>query len=274
VKITGKTRIAGIFGYPVEHTLSPVMHNAAFEALGLDCCYIPFTVHPDLLSAAVKAVKALNLLGVNVTIPHKEKVMPMLDTIDDEASFIGAVNTIVSSNGQLKGYNTDGRGFMRSLSESGINVKDRRVLIIGAGGAARAIGYYLAQKAKAIYIYGRTRERAERLAADLKKVGENVSTVPDISRSADFHVIINATSLGLREDDPLPLDPALLRREQTVCDLIYRDTRLLREAAKKDCSTVNGMGMLLWQGVFAFELWTGRKPDVDVMRKALINNIS
>jgi shikimate dehydrogenase len=274
VKITGKTKITGIFGYPVEHTLSPAMHNAAFEALGMDCCYVPFAVHPDLLSAAVEAVRALNLLGVNITVPHKEKVMPMLDKVDDEASFIGAVNTIVHANGQLRGYNTDGRGFMQSLSESGIDVKDRNVLVIGAGGAARAIGYYLAQKAKALYIYGRTPERAERLALDLKKVSAKVLTIPDISSVDRFHVIINATPLGLKDDDPLPLDTGLLHGEKTVCDLIYRDTPFLREASKIGCITMNGLGMLLWQGVFAFELWTGRKPDVHVMRKALISNIS
>lgn len=274
MKITGKTKITGIFGYPVEHTLSPAMHNAAFEALGLNYCYIPFSVCPDLLSAAVEAVRALNLLGVNITVPHKEKVVPMLDTIDDEASFIGAVNTIVSLNGQLKGYNTDGRGFMQSLSESGVDVKDRNVLIAGAGGAARAIGYYLVQKAKALYIYGRTPERAERLALDLKKVAENVSTLPDISSVDRFHVIINATPLGLRDDDPLPLDTGLLHREQIVCDLIYRDTPFLKEASKSGCTTLNGLGMLLWQGVFAFELWTGSKPDVEVMRKALMNTVS
>ena len=250
------------------------MHNAAFEALGLDYCYIPFTVHPDLLSAAVKAVRALNLLGVNITVPHKEKVVPMLDTIDDEASFIGAVNTIVNSDGRLRGYNTDGRGFMQSLSESGINVKERDVLIVGAGGAARAIGYYLVQKAKTLYIYGRTLERAERLALDLKKVSENVSTLRDISSVDRFHVIINATPLGLRDDDPLPLDTDLLHREQIVCDLIYRDTPFLRDASKSGCTTLNGLGMLLWQGVFAFELWTGSKPAVEVMRKALMNTVS
>jgi len=273
VKITGKTRITGIFGYPVEHTLSPAMHNAAFEALGLDCCYIPFTVHPDLLSAAVEAVRALNLRGVNITVPHKEKVMPMLDTVDDEASFIGAVNTIVHSDGKLRGYNTDGRGFMKSLVDSGVNVNDSAVLIIGAGGAARAIGYYLAQKAKALYIYGRTPERAERLALDLKKVSENVSTFADISSVDRFNVIINATPLGLRDDDPLPLDTGLLHRGLMVCDLIYRDTPFLREASKRGCVTLNGLGMLLWQGVFAFELWTGRKPDIEIMRKALMNSI-
>jgi len=274
VKITGKTKIAGIFGYPVEHTLSPAMHNAAFEALGLDYCYIPFSVHPDLLSAAIEGIRALNLLGVNITVPHKERVMPMLDKINGEASFIGAVNTIVSSDGQLTGYNTDGRGFMQSLSESGINVRERNVLIVGAGGAARAIGYYLAQEVKALYIYGRTRERAERLVQDLKKVAVNVSTLQDISPADRFHMIINATPLGLRDDDPLPLDTGLLHREQMVCDLIYRDTRFLREASKRGCATLNGLGMLLWQGVFAFELWTGRRPDVEIMRKALADTIS
>ena len=274
MKITGKTKIAGIFGYPVEHTLSPAMHNAAFEALGMDCCYVPFVVHPDRLSAAVEAVRALNLLGVNITVPHKEKVIPMLDRIDDEASFIGAVNTIVNSDGRLTGYNTDGRGFMQSLSESGIDVKKRNVLIIGAGGAARAIGYYLAQKAKGLHIYGRTPERAERLAADLKKVSDKVLAVQDISSVGGFDIIVNATPLGLKDDDPLPLDAGLLRGKKTVCDLIYKDTRLLREASKSGCITMNGLGMLLWQGVLAFELWTGRKPDVDVMRKALISNIS
>lgn len=274
MKITGKTKVTGIFGYPVEHTLSPAMHNAAFEALGLDYCYIPFTVHPDMLSAAVGAVRALNLRGVNITVPHKEKVIPMLDTIDDEASFIGAVNTIVSSDGQLKGYNTDGRGFMESLSESGISVKGRNVLIIGAGGAARAIGYYLAQDAKALYIYGRTPGRAKRLASDLKKVAESVSSIPDISPIDGFHVIINATPLGLKEDDPLPLDAGLFCKGQIVCDLIYRNTRFLREASKSGCITLNGLGMLLWQGVLAFELWTGRKPDVTIMRKALMNAFS
>jgi shikimate dehydrogenase len=274
VRITGKTRITGIFGYPVEHSLSPAMHNAAFEALGINYCYIPFAVHPDLLAAAVEAIRALNLLGVNVTVPHKEKVMPLLDKIDDEASFIGAVNTIVNSNGHLNGYNTDGRGFMRSLSEGGIDVEGRNILIIGAGGAARAIGYYLAQKAKALYIYGRTRERAERLALDLKRVAESVSVLPDVSSMDRFHIIINATPLGLKHDDPPPLDTNLLHKEQIVCDLVYRDTSFLREASKNGCMTMNGLGMLLWQGVFAFELWTGRTPHVDVMRTALISNIS
>ena len=153
MKLSGKTKITGLFGYPVEHSLSPAMHNAAFEALGLDYCYVAFPVHPDSLKDAVLAIKALNLAGVNVTIPHKEIVIPFLDEIDKEASIIGAVNTIVNSSGRLKGYNTDGRGFMQSLFESGISVENKEVLIIGAGGASRALSYYLGKEAKKVYLY-------------------------------------------------------------------------------------------------------------------------
>ena len=146
MKISGKTKVLGLLGWPVEHSLSPAMHNAAFEHIGLDCCYVTFPVKPGFLKDAVRSVRALNLAGVNVTMPHKENVIPLLDKVDADASFIGAVNTIVNSNGKLIGYNTDGRGFMRSLSEAQISVNKKNVLILGAGGASRAIGFYLAKK--------------------------------------------------------------------------------------------------------------------------------
>jgi shikimate dehydrogenase len=272
MKITGKTKIVGIIGYPVEHSLSPFMHNAAFELLGIDYCYVPFLVHPERLEAAVQSVRALNLCGVNITVPHKEKVMRFLDKVDDEASFIGAVNTIVNSDGRLTGFNTDGRGFMRSLSESGIIVEGKDVAIIGTGGAARAIGYYLAQKAETLSIYGRTTERSEKLVRDLNKIKKHVRVLRDLSSIREFQIIINATPLGLKKDDQLPCDASLLRPGQTVCDLIYRDTPLLIESSKKGCAVLNGLGMLLWQGVFAFELFTGKKPPVDAMRSALLNS--
>ena len=272
IQISGRTKITGIFGYPVEHTLSPAMHNAAFKALGLDYCYVPFPVHPDYLKDAVKAIRALNLCGVNVTVPHKEKVMPLLDEINEEASFIGAVNTIVNSEGRLIGYNTDGRGFMQSLLESGISVEGKNVLIIGAGGASRAISYYLSQNTKTLYLYNRSKNRAEKLVQDLKKIRNNVSLIEDITSIEIYHIIINATPLGLKKEDPLPFDTSLLRAEQTVCDLIYKKTRLLEEASKKGCVTLEGLGMLLWQGLFAFELWTGKKPQVEVMRNALMKS--
>ncbi len=270
MKISGRTKITGLFGYPVEHTLSPAMHNAAFKALGLDYCYVPLSVHPDYLEGAVKAIKALNLCGVNVTVPHKEKVIPLLDDINEEASFIGAVNTIVNSNGRLTGYNTDGRGFIQSLLERSISFEGKNVLIIGAGGASRAISYYLSQKTKTLYLYDIDREKLEKLVNDLKNIRNNVLSIEDIARLERFHIIINATPLGWKKEDPLPFDTSRLMPDQIIYDLIYKKTRLLKGASKKGCVILNGLGMLVWQGVIAFELWTGKKPPVEIMRNALM----
>jgi shikimate dehydrogenase len=274
MEISGTTKITGIFGYPIEHTLSPAMHNAAFEALGLNYCYIPFLVHPDHLKNAIQAIKALNLSGVNITIPHKEKVIPLLDEIAEDASFIGAVNTIVNKNGRLTGYNTDGKGFMQSLIENGIHVEGRDILIVGAGGASRAISYYMSLNAKTLSIYNRHKDRAERLVQDLKKISSNVLIHDDISNIHGFHIIINATPLGLKKEDHLPFNTSLLKNEQVVCDLIYKKTKLIAEASKMGCITIDGKGMLLWQGIFAFELWTGKKPQVEVMRRALRESVT
>jgi shikimate dehydrogenase len=269
INITGKTKITGIFGYPVEHSLSPAMHNAAFKSLGLDYCYVPFPVRPEHLYDAVKAIRAFNFIGVNVTVPHKETVIPFLDKIHEEASFIGAVNTIVNSNGTLNGYNTDGRGFMLSLSENGVSLAGKDILIIGAGGASRSIGYYLCQKSKSVTIYNRTHKRGEKLARDLQKLCKNVSLQAKISHIEDFHLIVNATSLGLNKEDPAPFDTSVLKKSQIICDLIYKKTRLLKEASRKGCKVIDGSGMLLYQGILAFQLWTGKKPPREVMSKAL-----
>lgn len=270
MQINGKTNITGIFGYPVEHTLSPQMHNAAFKALNLNYCYVPFLVHPDFLEIAVKSIRALNIKGVNITIPHKEKVIPLLDEISEEASFIGAVNTILNQDGKLIGYNTDGRGFMYSLAENGISIKGKNVLIIGAGGAARSISYYLSQDAKMVYINGRTKERLEKLIVDLKRIGKiNILPVDKIFSLDEYHIIINATPLGLKEDDPLPVEESLLKEDHIICDIIYKRTKFIDIAQKKGCKVVDGTGMLIWQGALAFELWTGKKPDVQIMRMAL-----
>lgn len=278
LKISGKTKVLGLLGYPVEHSLSPTMHNAAFEHLRLDCCYVTFPVKPGFLKDAVRSVRALNLAGVNVTMPHKENVIPLLDGVDADASFIGAVNTIVNSNGKLIGYNTDGRGFMRSLSEAQISVNRKNVLILGAGGASRAIGFYLAKKASALFIYDIDRKKAGKLIRALNKIKNNVLSF-SFQPSAfshqldDVDIIINATPLGLKKGDPLPVDINLLKPRHIVCDLIYRNTPLLQKASRKGCKTLNGLGMLLWQGAFAFELWTGKKPPIEVMRKALVKNL-
>ena len=269
--ITGTTRIAGLFGYPVEHTFSPYMQNAAFSHCGLDYCYIPFSVHPDHLRNAIEAIRSLNLCGVNLTIPHKEASLPFLDSMDEEALAIGAVNTITNSAGLLTGHNTDGRGFAMALQEQGIFLEGSKALVIGAGGASRAVGYYISNTAKTLHIYNRTHEKAEILASFLSRVSGNATVINDLSSLTEYDIIINATPLGLKEDDPLPLDPDLLHPMQAVCDLIYRKTPLLMQAEQKGCRTADGLGMLLWQGAFAFELWTGMPPPVEVMRTVLLS---
>ncbi|MCE5194200.1 MAG: shikimate dehydrogenase [Nitrospiraceae bacterium] len=270
MRISAKTKVIALFGYPVEHSLSPSMHNTAFKHLKLDFCYVCFSVKPDELKNAAKAIKALSLTGVNVTVPHKEKIMPFLDEIDAEAAFIGAVNTVVNENGKLKGYNTDGRGFMKSVSKAGITVKNKRVLVIGAGGASRAVCYYLGQKALKLIIFDVNNKKSNNLANDLKEISPNIHSIKEITNLEDIDLIINATPLGLKNSDPMPLDIKLIKRNHIVCDLIYKKTKFLASASKKGCKTMSGLGMLLWQGVFAFELWTGKKPPVDLMKKAIL----
>lgn len=276
--ISGETKIVALLGDPVTHTLSPRMHNAAFEAMGLDYCYVAFPVKREFLREAVASVRALGMAGVNVTVPHKEGVMPFLDRVDEEASFIGAVNTIVNQSnkgrGNLVGYNTDGRGFMQSLVEANIDVQGKNVLIVGTGGASRAVSYYLSEKAGSFSMFDIDTEKAGRLAGDLGVVGRKVTLAESADKLSEVDVIINATPLGLKETDPLPIDLSLLSPSHTVVDLIYRETPLLRAASDKGCATMHGLGMLLWQGVFASELWTGQPPPVDVMREALVSGMA
>lgn len=271
--ISGKTKVIALLGYPVTHSLSPAMQNAAFEDLGLDYCYVTFAVHPDRLANAVQGLRAMEIAGANVTVPHKEAILPMLDEIDPTAETIGAVNTIINRQGRLTGYNTDGLGFMQSMTELGISVTDKRVLIVGAGGAARGIGYQLIASVSALALYNRNHEKALRLSDELNSVRPASHCVTDISNLSQIDVIINATPLGLAPSDPMPVDPETLLPNHTVGDLIYKDTRLLREASRAGCKTFNGMGMLLWQGALAFELWTGSPAPVKAMRNALHSTI-
>jgi len=273
MRIAGTTKVTGLMGCPVAHSLSPLMQNAAFAHLGLDYCYVPFLVRPEDLAAALEAIRALNISGMNVTVPHKERVMEHLDEVASEAREIGAVNTICNDGGRLVGYNTDAAGFMRALAEEGIEVRGMQVLIIGAGGAARAVAHPLCREASFLHIYNRNRERAESLRDHLARFSGTVrvASAEDMTGSGlgDIGLVINTTPLGLKTDDPLPLEPSFLRRGQWVCDLIYHETRLLREARLAGCKTMDGLGMLLWQGAYAFQLWTGAAAPVDIMRGAL-----
>ncbi len=269
MKILGTTKVIGLFGYPVEHSLSPLMHNAAFEYLGLDYCYVTFSVRPETLRDAVRGIRAFNLRGVNVTIPHKENVIPFIDKVSEEASFIGAINTILNSDGTLIGYNTDGRGFMASLAEAGIPVEGKTVLILGAGGACRAISYYLSEKTSKLLIFDIDKNRLERLVADLSAIRSNVASMKSLDNLNNIDMLINATPLGIKDSDPVPVNISLITGRMTVCDLIYKDTTLLKLVSAKGCKTLNGLGMLLHQGVLAFEIWTGIKPPVDIMHMAI-----
>lgn len=280
--ISGATAIYGIFGFPVKHTFSPGMHNAAFAKIGLDACYVPFAVNPERLGDAVRAVRALGLLGVNITVPHKEKVVPFLDALSEEARLIGAVNTIeVRNDGLLIGHNTDGRGFLRSLKEDArFSPKNKRFLFIGSGGAARAVGFSLALAGAArIHIRDIDARKADALAEDIRgKTGTDAVSLSEerLAVSAgEADCIINATPLGLKKADPLPLPKGYIQKRHLVCDLVYNppETVFLKAAKASGAGRHAGLGMLLYQGVIAFEIWTGRKAPVEAMKAALMKQL-
>jgi shikimate dehydrogenase len=279
--ISGKTGIFGIFGYPVEQTFSPGMHNAAFKKLGMDACYVPFAVSPDRLGDAVMAIIPLGLRGLNVTVPHKQNVIAFLDTLSEEARLIGAVNTIEVKDGKLIGHNTDGRGFLRSLrSDAGFNPQGKTFLFIGSGGAARAVGFSLALGgAKRIVFRDVDVRKAEALARDIRrKTGIDARTIGAellADTAVDSDCLINATPLGLKKTDAMPIGKELIQKRHLVCDLVYNPpkTALLKAAKARGAKRLSGIGMLLYQGVIAFEIWTRKKAPVPVMKTALTRQI-
>ena len=283
--ISGKTKVTGLFGYPVEHSFSPAMHNAAFSRLGLDYVYVPFCVKPEELSAAAAGIRGMNLAGVNVTIPHKTAVMKFVDNLAPEAQLIGAVNTIVNRDGRLTGYNTDAPGFVAALSrEAGVEPAGKQVTIIGAGGAARAVAIQLAlegvEKVTLSSPFPQEIISIKKVitSAAAASVAEAAWDETAISlAAANSDIIINATPLGMHpnKNDMPPLRFDGIPEGVLVCDLIYNpgETKLLKKAKEQGHPVMNGMGMLLYQGVIAFELWTGREAPVEVMRKALVKAI-
>ena len=281
--ITGSTQIVGLLGWPVGHSLSPAMHNAAFAHLGLDWRYVPLPVDPARTGAipqAVAGLRALGLRGANVTVPHKQAVMGCVDRLTPAAEAIGAVNTlVVEKEGSLLGDNTDAAGFIGDLRDHGVDLQDRHVLVLGAGGSARAVVYGLAQAGAArIAIANRTVETAQALAAALQAHARGCpmtafalpSDLPELAAQAD--VIVNCTSLGMTpkvDTSPWP-DDLPFRSSQIVYDLVYNPaaTVLLKQAADAGAQAIGGLGMLVWQGAFAFERWTGTPAPVDTMRAA------
>jgi len=269
------TRLFGIIGHPIAHSLSPAMHTAAFRALGVDARYAPVEVPLRFLRPMLQALILAGVEGLNVTVPLKEAVAPLLDRLDVSARATGAVNTIVIRNRRTIGYNTDGAGFARALGELSWRPRpDRQAVVLGAGGAARAAAWELARSGVGcVAIANRHPARAKRLAAWLSRRWPRgrVCAVPlrEVD-PAEADLMVNATTVGMRAADHPLIDPAALRRGALVYDLVYtRETALVRAARRRGCVAANGLSMLLYQGAESLRLWLRRQPPIEVMRRAL-----
>jgi shikimate dehydrogenase len=267
--IDGKTEIYGIMGSPVAHSLSPAMHNRAFAELGLNKIYLPFEVK-DVV-AALTGFRALGVRGVSVTIPHKQTVIPFLDSIDPVAARIGAVNTLVVGADHIHGLNTDWLGATRALAQV-MELPGRRILLLGAGGSARAIGFGLKERGAEVILASRTPERGRQLAEELACEWHDLRDVAGLGAEA----LVNATSVGMAPaTEQLPAEGLDFSLFPVVMDIVYSplETRLLREAALAGCQVVNGLEMLLLQGAAQFEIWTGKEAPLEAMRNELVGRI-
>ena len=296
LNITGQTRIIGVIGYPVSHSRSPQMHNAAIADLGLNFVYLPFNVKPQDLEDAIKGFKAQQLVGVNVTIPHKQVVIPMVDQLSTQADLIGAVNTLIFEEDQIYGHNTDAEGFIQAMEET-LNLsqielpsQDIKVVVLGAGGAARAIIVALALNgATEIIIANRTRARAKHLIRDLGCKFSGLERMSQVqfkfaeinseelaNHISTSHLLVNTTSVGMiasNEIDLFNLDALSVRT--VVYDIVYTPpvTALMKAAQIRGCPTIGGIGMLVHQGSIAFQKWTNVVPNVSIMRQALLQSL-
>jgi shikimate dehydrogenase len=281
IEVHGTTTVVGLFGYPVRHSCSPEMQNAAFAELGLDWVYVCFEVAPEDLPRAVASIRALGLAGVNVTIPHKRAAAGLVDEVDEAAVALDAVNTIVNRDGRLLGYNTDAPGFIRSLEEADATVEGKRVVVFGGGGGARGVAYAVARAgASSLTILNRTPSKAAAVAALVNRAVDGYLCVwrpladeanRGVVEAAD--VLIDTTDVGMHPHvDADPIVPeAWIQPGQVVVDITYHppDTVLLRAARRRGARVVDGLGMLVHQGAIAQSLWTGRPAPAATMRRAL-----
>lgn len=283
VPITAATKLVGVIGHPVDHSRSPAMHNAAFRALGLPWAYLAFPVPPDRVAEAVAAVPALGLVGLNVTIPHKQAVIPHLDKVSRRALSCGAVNTIVYRRGILRGENTDVLGLERDWSELGVERRVKSAVVLGSGGSARAVAVALAARSRKVIVAARRPEQAEELVRDLRRtIRTKLEAIdlaelrPDASAPdewlGDAGLVVNSTPAGMKGESFFPFAFGATPRTCFFYDLVYtaRRTPFLASAARMRRPVANGIGMLLHQGAAAFEIWTGVAPPIDVMRRALM----
>ena len=272
------TRLFGVIGYPIGHSLSPVMQTAAFQALRLDALYEPFEVAPRVLAPMLRGLTLAGVEGLNVTVPLKEAVLPLLDHLDPDARAIGAVNTIVIRGRRLTGYNNDGLGLKMAMQELGWRLRPTYAVILGAGGAARAAAWELLRvRGSCVTIANRRLRRAQALARWLKRAHPHacIQAVPLSEVALDeAELLINATTVGMRASDGLPIDARSLRREMLVYDLVYhRQTPLVRAARRRGCVAANGLSMLLYQGAASLRLWLHRAAPIAVMRQALVRTV-
>lgn len=276
MQIDGLTELVGVFGAPIAHTASPAMHNAAFAALEMNWKYLAFHVDPANLRNALVGIRDLNFRGVNLTIPHKILALGLVDEVDAEARRLGAVNTVVVESGKLRGFNTDGYGFTKALkAEFDLSLKGKRVLVLGAGGAGRAIAIKCALEGAAkVSVANRTLAKVQPIADEIAKTKTSFEAL-DLAAVAgalpQVDLLVNATSVGINEGETLNLPASAFTPALAVYDTIYRpaETALLRQAADAGAKTSNGLSMLLHQGAKAFEIWTKRKAPLAVMRRAL-----
>jgi len=272
--IDARTELYGVIGNPVHHSLSPVIHNRAFKQIGWNAVYLAFEVKD--LEEALRGIRGLEVRGMSVTIPFKTAVVPLLDKVEGLARKIGAVNTIVNRAGRLIGYNTDCDGALEALEEK-MSLRGKKIVLVGAGGAARAIGFGLKEKHCPLVVVNRSK-KGERLS---KELGCQCLPLSSLARmktgELEADVIINATPLGMYpRDGETPVPKGLLKKSMTVMDIVYQPlrTRLLREAKQKGCITVDGLEMLLRQAAAQFEIWTGRRLEIDRIKKALLKTLN
>ncbi|MGD0645125.1 MAG: shikimate dehydrogenase [Candidatus Bathyarchaeia archaeon] len=280
--ISGKTQVCGVIGDPIEHTLSPAMHNAAFKVLKLDYVFLAFKVKPAEVGDAIRGMRALTIHGLNVTMPLKNAIAKYLDEVDPAGKAIASANTILNKDGRLLGFNTDGVGALNALEQNGVELKGKKVLLLGAGGAAKAIAYTLSQEADELVILNRTPKPATELANLLKQKFKKKINAGELSPSAvkenlvDSDVLINATSIGMNPNaNQTPVSSEWLKPDLAVMDIVYNplETKLVKNAKAVGAKVVSGVEMLIYQGAVSFEIWTACKAPVEVMRKAALNQM-
>ena len=281
--ISGKTQVCGVIGDPIEHTLSPTIHNAAFSHLGLNFVFLAFHVKTADLENAIQGMRGLGIHGLNVTMPHKNKVITYLDELDEAVKFLGSANTILNKTGKLSGFNTDGKGALKALRENGVKLSKKKVLLLGAGGAAKAIAYSLGREVGELVVLNRAAEKAQELAERLTKtlgkkvVGGSLSLDTVAENLPVSDVLINATSVGMNPAaNQSIVAPQWLRPDLTVMDIVYNpvETKLAKDAKAAGARVISGVEMLIYQGAASFEIWTGKPAPIEVMRKAALNRLS